>query len=153
MHTDVHASNGFRTHDPSIQASEDSSCLKPPGNCDRLIEYLQTGKWSTLVRNVGKLLPGCMASDLLFICNLCSYWLKAITVAGILSYLTTMAVSRLYVGPNGRMINECEAVGGMRTGRGNRSIRRNPSSLPFCPSQIPHVVGLNPGHSSGKPEK
>jgi hypothetical protein len=28
MHTDIHASIG-RTHDPSVRASEDSSCLKP----------------------------------------------------------------------------------------------------------------------------
>jgi hypothetical protein len=26
-HTDIHASNGIRTHDPSVRASEDSSCL------------------------------------------------------------------------------------------------------------------------------
>jgi hypothetical protein len=28
--------NGIRTHDPSVRASEDSSCLRPRGHCDRL---------------------------------------------------------------------------------------------------------------------
>jgi hypothetical protein len=36
-HTDIHASRGIRTHDPSIRAGEDSSCLRPGGHCDRLI--------------------------------------------------------------------------------------------------------------------
>jgi hypothetical protein len=34
--TDIHALSGIRTHDPSIRASEDSSCLRPRGHCDRL---------------------------------------------------------------------------------------------------------------------
>jgi hypothetical protein len=29
--TDIHASSGIRTHDPSVPASEDSSCLRPHG--------------------------------------------------------------------------------------------------------------------------
>jgi hypothetical protein len=33
--TDIHASSGIRTHDPSVRASEDSSCLRPHGHCDR----------------------------------------------------------------------------------------------------------------------
>jgi hypothetical protein len=33
---DRHALNGIRTHDPSARASEDSSCLRPRGHCDRL---------------------------------------------------------------------------------------------------------------------
>jgi hypothetical protein len=38
-----------------------------------------------------------------------------------------------------RMIeDECGAVGGVRTGRGNRSTRRKPASVPLCPPQIPH---------------
>jgi hypothetical protein len=39
-----------------------------------------------------------------------------------------------------RMIcdDECVAVGGMRIGRGNRSTRRKPASVPLCPLQIPH---------------
>jgi hypothetical protein len=34
-HTDIHASCGIRTHDPSVCAGEDSSCFRPPGHCDR----------------------------------------------------------------------------------------------------------------------
>jgi hypothetical protein len=30
-HTDIHALSGIRTHDPSVRASEDSSCLRPRG--------------------------------------------------------------------------------------------------------------------------
>jgi hypothetical protein len=39
-----------------------------------------------------------------------------------------------------RMIDddECGAVGGMRIGRGNRSTRRKPATVPLCPPQIPH---------------
>jgi hypothetical protein len=34
---------------------------------------------------------------------------------------------------------DCEdgEFGGIKTGRGNRSIRRTPAPAPFCPSQIP----------------
>jgi hypothetical protein len=34
-HTDIHASSGIRNNDPSVPASEDSSCLRPGGHCDR----------------------------------------------------------------------------------------------------------------------
>jgi hypothetical protein len=38
-----------------------------------------------------------------------------------------------------RMIDdECEAVGGMRIGRGNRSTRRRAAPVPLCLPQIPH---------------
>jgi hypothetical protein len=33
--TDIHALSGIRTHDPSVRASRDSSCLRPRGHCDR----------------------------------------------------------------------------------------------------------------------
>jgi hypothetical protein len=36
-HTDIQASTGIRTHDPNVQASEDSSCLRPRGHCDRRV--------------------------------------------------------------------------------------------------------------------
>jgi hypothetical protein len=36
VHTDIHALSGIRTHDPSIRASEDSSCLRWRGHCHRL---------------------------------------------------------------------------------------------------------------------
>jgi hypothetical protein len=35
------------------------------------------------------------------------------------------------------MINECGAVGGMRTGKGNQSTLRNITAMPLCSPQIP----------------
>jgi hypothetical protein len=36
IHTpNIHALSGIRTHDPSVRASKDSSCLRPRGYCDR----------------------------------------------------------------------------------------------------------------------
>jgi hypothetical protein len=37
--THIHALSGIRTHDPSFSASEDSSCLRPRGHCDRRQYY------------------------------------------------------------------------------------------------------------------
>jgi hypothetical protein len=34
-HTNIHAFSGIRTHDPSLQAGEDCSCLRPRGHYDR----------------------------------------------------------------------------------------------------------------------
>jgi hypothetical protein len=34
--TDIHALSRIRTHDPSVRASESSSCLRQHGHCDRL---------------------------------------------------------------------------------------------------------------------
>jgi hypothetical protein len=36
--TDIHALSGLRTHDSSIRASEDISCLRPRGHCGRLLQ-------------------------------------------------------------------------------------------------------------------
>jgi hypothetical protein len=36
MRTEIHASNGIRNHEPNIRTSEDNSCLRPRGQCDRL---------------------------------------------------------------------------------------------------------------------
>jgi hypothetical protein len=36
--TDIHASSDSRSHDPSVQAGEDGSCLRPRGQCDRLFQ-------------------------------------------------------------------------------------------------------------------
>jgi hypothetical protein len=33
--TDIYALSGIRTHDPSVRVSENSSCLRPRGHCDR----------------------------------------------------------------------------------------------------------------------
>jgi hypothetical protein len=39
-----------------------------------------------------------------------------------------------------RMVDDgdCRAIGGMKIGRGNRSIWRRPAQMPLCPPQIPH---------------
>jgi hypothetical protein len=34
-HTHIHASSGIRTHDPSVGAGEDGSCLRARCHCDR----------------------------------------------------------------------------------------------------------------------
>jgi hypothetical protein len=36
-HTDIHVSSGIPTHNPSVRAGENISCLRPHGHCDRLI--------------------------------------------------------------------------------------------------------------------
>jgi hypothetical protein len=37
IHTpNIHGLSGIGTHDPSVRASEDSSCLRPRGYCNRL---------------------------------------------------------------------------------------------------------------------
>jgi hypothetical protein len=44
------------------------------------------------------------------------------------------------------MIDECEAVSGMRIGRGNRSTRIKPAPAPLCPPQIPRdLTWIEPG--------
>jgi hypothetical protein len=40
--TDIHALSGIRTRDPSVRASEDISCLRPRGHCDRYLRSLQS---------------------------------------------------------------------------------------------------------------
>jgi hypothetical protein len=35
-----HLSSGIRSHDPSVRADEDGSCLSPRGHCDRLFTKL-----------------------------------------------------------------------------------------------------------------
>jgi hypothetical protein len=46
-----------------------------------------------------------------------------------------------------------ELFGGMKIGRGNRSTRRKPATVPLCPPQIPldQTPGSNPGRRGGKP--
>jgi hypothetical protein len=42
-------------------------------------------------------------------------------------------------------------IGGMMTGRGNRSTRRKPAPVPLCPPQTPHACPeANPGRRGGK---
>jgi hypothetical protein len=54
MHTDIHALSGIRTHDPSLRAKEDSSCLRPRGHCDR-----QSKTSPTLKSRISRLLLRC----------------------------------------------------------------------------------------------
>jgi hypothetical protein len=35
-HTDIHVLSGIRTHDPIVRASENCSCLRPRGHCNRV---------------------------------------------------------------------------------------------------------------------
>jgi hypothetical protein len=35
-HTDIHASSGTRTHDPSVRVGEGGWCPRPRGHCDRI---------------------------------------------------------------------------------------------------------------------
>jgi hypothetical protein len=44
--THINASSGIRTHSPSVLGSEDSSCLRPRGHCDRLQFWNYTNKKS-----------------------------------------------------------------------------------------------------------
>jgi hypothetical protein len=37
--TNIHASSGIRTHDPSVWVGEDSSCLRPRDHSDRSVNY------------------------------------------------------------------------------------------------------------------
>jgi hypothetical protein len=48
--TDIHVSSGIRTHDPSVTAAEDGSCLRPRGHCDRhiLIYRRKNRNWNNL---------------------------------------------------------------------------------------------------------
>jgi hypothetical protein len=55
IHTpNIHALSGIRAHDPSVRASEDSSCLRPRGYCDRLSADI-TGAYHILNPNSKKL--------------------------------------------------------------------------------------------------
>jgi hypothetical protein len=47
----------------------------------------------------------------------------------------------------------CEAIGGMQIGRGNRSTRRKPAPAPLCPPQISHdqTRARTPGRRGGEP--
>jgi hypothetical protein len=44
--TDIHDLSGIRTHDPSVRASEDSSCLRSRGHCDRPCYLLRISKYT-----------------------------------------------------------------------------------------------------------
>jgi hypothetical protein len=46
--TDIHASIGIRTHDPSVGGGEDGSCLRLRGHCDRPFNGLHGVKFRRL---------------------------------------------------------------------------------------------------------
>jgi hypothetical protein len=67
------------------------------------------------------------------------YLLLLLFLVGVrLSPLVTAAIIGLLYQP--QMINDsdCGAISGMKSGRGNRSTRRNPAPVSLCPPQIPH---------------
>jgi hypothetical protein len=62
-----------------------------------------------------------------------------IIVSGVrLSPLGTAATTGLLYQPQMIDDGDCGEIGGMKIGRGNRSIRRKPAPAPLCPPQIPH---------------
>jgi hypothetical protein len=66
----IHALSGIRTHDPSVRASEDSSCLRPRGCYDR--------QWKLRREIYSKILPHNIN---------CSIWSKAVDVRSSQSFL------------------------------------------------------------------
>jgi hypothetical protein len=69
------------------------------------------------------------------------------------SPLGTAATVGLLYQPQMTDDGDCEATGGMKTGRENRSTRTKPAPVPLCSPQIPHDLtpGSNPVHHDGKP--
>jgi hypothetical protein len=54
-HTDIHVSSWNRTHDPSVRAGDDGSCLRPRGHCDRrriVTHILNSAPVSSLFRGL-----------------------------------------------------------------------------------------------------
>jgi hypothetical protein len=81
-------------------------------------------------------------------------WTFFVIISGVgLSPLGTAAISGLLYKPQVIDEGDCGAIGGIKIGRGNRSIRRKPAPAPLCPPQIPHdqTPGSNPGRRGGKP--
>jgi hypothetical protein len=52
-HTDIRALSGIRTHDASVRAGDDSSCLRPRSDCDRLNNLLSVVKSKIIVNYIG----------------------------------------------------------------------------------------------------
>jgi hypothetical protein len=73
INADIHASIGIQTHDPSVLAGEDSSCLRPHGHCDRHTNLLYIfnmqcdGKICLKSRTSGKFLATFLYNDLSWI--------------------------------------------------------------------------------------
>jgi hypothetical protein len=66
-------------------------------------------------------------------------YLFIIILSGVrLSPLGTAPTTGLLYQPQMIHDGDCEAIGGMKIGRGNRSTRRKPTLAPLCPPQVPH---------------
>jgi hypothetical protein len=57
-----------------------------------------------------------------------------------LSPLATAATTGLLYQPQMIDDGDCEALGGMKIGRGNRSSRRKPDPVPLCPVGIFNIL-------------
>jgi hypothetical protein len=67
------------------------------------------------------------------------YFFIIIILSGVrLSPLGTVANTGLLYQPWMIDDGDCGAISGMKIGRGNRTTRRKPAPVPFCPPQIPH---------------
>jgi hypothetical protein len=60
LYTNIHILSGIRTHDPSVRANEDSSCVRPLGHRDRLctLRSVTLGSGKVVVRYGGISLSG-----------------------------------------------------------------------------------------------
>jgi hypothetical protein len=68
-----------------------------------------------------------------------SIFLNGIMGDGVqLGPLGTAAINRPIVPAPG--VYDDGEIGGMMIGRGNRSTRRKPALVPFCPPQVPHAA-------------
>jgi hypothetical protein len=83
-HTDIHAMNRIRTHDPRVQESENSSCLRPRGHCDRLIQLNFTHRHQNIKHDTLK-----QKTDLSFVSYYGLLSFKVLTFDNLLLYLLT----------------------------------------------------------------
>jgi hypothetical protein len=67
------------------------------------------------------------------------YLFFIIILSGVrLSAVGTVATTGLLYQPQTIDDVDCGAIGGMKIGRGNLSLQREPAPAPLCPPQIPH---------------
>jgi hypothetical protein len=90
---------------------------------------------------IGLLIPHITVYQMILnICNYCSFNIVfLISWCGLRpSPLGTASITGLLHQPQMKDDGDCGAIGGMKIGRGNRSIRRKPAAMTLCPPQIPH---------------
>jgi hypothetical protein len=95
----------------------------------------ETGEWSVVALEGGKFV--CASSGVVQLGPHSIIFFIVITVSGVrLSPLGTAATTGLLYQP--QMINDgdCGEIGGMKSGRENRSTRRKPAPAPLYPPQI-----------------